>query len=194
MRAKQWTDAAIIEAIRGTEQTRNLALYYIVYETDWKKMTVNYVLQNGGETYAGEDAFLEALLQFERNIRLGYFEGRSALKTYFFIIAKRYWWKIMRQHKITGELSTEHYVGTEESAEASFISKEKREYLSKAIAQIGERCQKILQLYQLDYSMEEIAQAIGLSSDEMAKKESYRCRMRLRQFLENNPAWKNFLN
>lgn len=194
MRAQQWTDAAIIEAIGNTEQTRDLALYHIVYQTDWKKMIIAYVVQHGGDTHDGDDVFQEALFQFDRNIRMGFFEGKSALKTYFFVIAKRRWWKISSRRKPTQELSPEHYEGEAESAEARVISEEKRDYLRKATAQIGERCQKILQLYQLDYSMEEIAEAVGLSSDDMAKKEAYRCRTRLRQFLENNPDWKNLLN
>lgn len=194
MREHQWTDAAIIEAIKGKEDARDRALYHIVYQTGWKKMVAHYVLQSGGDAADADDVFQEALLQFERSVRFSRFEGKSALKTYFFIIAKRRWWRMSKQRRPTQELSPVHYDAVAESAEAHVISEEKREYLRKATAQIGERCQKILQLYQLDYSMGEIAEAIGLSSDDMAKKEAYRCRMRLRQFLENNQDWKNLLN
>ena len=43
----------------------------------------------------------------------------------------------------------------------------------------------LLNLYKLSYSMDEIAQNIGLSSPEMAKKEVYRCRERLRNQLNS---------
>lgn len=42
--------------------------------------------------------------------------------------------------------------------------------------------------------MEEIAQQVGLSSADMAKKENYRCRLKLKAFFDNNPGWLNLVN
>ena len=71
---------------------------------------------------------------------------------------------------------------------------EKRHFLDEALKQVGDRCRQILKLYSLRYSMEEIAQQVGLSSADMAKKENYRCRLKLKAFFDNNPGWLNLVN
>ena len=67
------------------------------------------------------------------------------------------------------------------------ISDERKDLLDKAIAQLGERCQKILGLYKLDYSMKEAAEILALSSAELAKKQASECRKKLRDYLEERP-------
>ena len=153
-------------------------------------MIVRYIEQHGGSTQDGEDVFQETLILFDRSIRKGNFKGKSSLKTYFFAIAKYYWWKLRSRRRPTRELSPQDYDETVDSVEVYVLEEEKKQYLRQAMQQIGDRCKAILRLYQLDYSMQEIARDIGLSSDAMAKKETYRCRMRLRAYLENNPDWK----
>lgn len=194
MLSKRWTDAAILQAINGTEEEREQGLYHIFHQTEWKNSVINYIRQNGGDTQDGEDIFQEAIILLDRSIRQGNFEGKSELRTYFFAIAKRRWWKFLSRRKPTQELQPQHYDENVDSAEVKVLSEEKKNYLRDALKQIGDRCKTILELYQLDYTMAEIAAAVGLSNDAMAKKEAYRCRLRLRQYLENNPEWKNLTN
>ena len=66
--------------------------------------------------------------------------------------------------------------------------------MEKALDNIGVRCKKILRLKQLDHSLDEIANEVGLSSASMAKKEAYRCRIRFRKFLDDNPDWKDLIS
>ncbi|HQU59773.1 MAG TPA: RNA polymerase sigma factor, partial [Saprospiraceae bacterium] len=190
MKEHQWADEALISAITGTSESREKALQYVFHQTEWKEVVLRFVQQYGGNEQDGEDIFQETIILFDRNLRQAKFEGKSALKTYFMAIAKRRWWKQAGKRRPQEELTPQHYEAAEPSVECQVISEEQASYLAQAMEQAGSRCKEILKLYQLDYSMEEIARAVALSSAAMAKKEAYRCRQRLRQFLENNPHWK----
>ncbi len=183
------TDEDIIKAITGTSESRERVLRYIFHQGDWKVSVVSFVMQNAGTEQDGEDVFQEALILFDQNIRLNRFEGKSGLKTYFLSIAKRRWWKLFNQRRLQPAIPASYEFETGADQEAELINEEQKHYLSQALGEIGSRCKQILQLYQLDYSMEDIARAVSLSSATMAKKEAYRCRLRLREFLENNPEW-----
>ncbi|MCB0595685.1 MAG: RNA polymerase sigma factor [Lewinellaceae bacterium] len=193
MSSKPWTDEEILAGITGTMESRNRALNYIFYQTEWMELTVNYVKLQWGTEQDGEDIFQETIILFDRNLRRGDFQGGSKLRTYFIGIAKRLWWKQLQNRHPREELSPQHYDEVLPSVEAMVINEEKKSYLVKAMGIIGERCKHILQLYQLNYSMEEIASAVPLSNAAMAKKEAYRCRLRLRQFLDDNPGWKSLV-
>lgn len=183
------TDEDIIKAITGTSESRERVLRYIFHQSDWKVSVVSFVVLNAGTEEDGEDVFQETLILFDQNLRLNRFEGKSGLKTYFLSIAKRRWWKLFNQRRIQSTIPASYEFETGADQEVEMINEEQKHYLSQALGQIGSRCKQILQLYQLDYSMEEIAKAVSLSSATMAKKEAYRCRMRLREFLENNSGW-----
>lgn len=190
MSKDQWTDDRIVKAINGTAAERDRALQYIFQESGWERRVIDFVSQNGGNAQDGEDIFQETLVLFDRNIRLGYFEGKSALGTYFIGIAKRRWWKTLERRRPSEELKPQHYEAETESADAFVLNAEKKQYIQTALAQTGARCQQLFQLYQLEYTMEELARELQLSSAAMAKKEAYRCRQRLRQFFDDNPGWK----
>ncbi|MBK6930670.1 MAG: sigma-70 family RNA polymerase sigma factor [Saprospirales bacterium] len=194
MRATTWNDETLLRAIQGERSGRDAALRHIFQHPEWNKAVDLFVRQYGGNTHDADDVFQEAVIQLDKNIRLNRFEGNSALKTYFVAIAKRIWWKMLERRRSTDELQAHHIDGIDEAPDLRLMSEERKSYLRAALGQIGARCKEILQLYQLDYSMEEIASAVGLSNPEMAKKEAYRCRMRLRQFFENNGDWKALVN
>lgn len=184
----------MIHALTGKDEAQyNLGLYHIMQNAEWKKTVSSYVQQHGGNTEDVEDVFQEAVIAFERAVRKEIFKGESSLITFFVSIAKRKWWSIIKRRKPTEEIALHHVEQEVDSAEDYALKEEKKHFLTQALSRIGERCKKILQLYQLDYSMEEIAAATGISSADMAKKEAYRCRGRLRQFFDDNPGWKNLV-
>lgn len=194
MPEKNWSDEKLIRAIQGKQAEREAALRHIYQRQEWKQRLERYILQNSGASFDADDIFQDAILQLDFNIRQGKFEGRSALQTYFLSMARFIWLKRLDRRRPTDELKPEHFDGIEEGPDISLMSKEKEAFLDEAVSQLKDRCQKILKLYKLSYSMEEIAQSIGISSPELAKKETYRCRKRLRQFFEENPGWKDLFN
>lgn len=189
-----WTDETLLAAIQNGGQARENALRHLYLLPGLRETIIRFVLDNGGNRSDAQDVFQEALVLFDRNLREGRFEGKSALATYFVAIAKWRWVTLRRQQGRYTELSPAQYDGEVDSPEAETLRIEHRELLAEAMAQIGERCRDLLRLYQLEYSMEEIAGKMGYSGADVAKKEAFRCRMRLRERLENNPLWAEYFN
>ncbi len=190
----EWTDEALAQAIRSGGPQREAALQAIYQRPGLRETVIRLVLDHGGNRDDALDVFQETLVLFDRNLREGRFEGRSALATYFVGIAKWRWLAVRRQQVRFTELSTSQYDGEVESPEAEVLRAEHRDWLEKALGQLGERCRQLLRLYQLDYSMEEITKTMHYANTDVAKKEAYRCRMRFRQLLEQFPQWKDLLN
>ncbi len=183
------TDESLLTAIQSGGQAREEALKYFYLLPGLRETVIRFVLDNGGSRTDAQDVFQEALVLFDRNLREGRFEGKSALTTYFVAIAKWRWVTLRRQQGRYQELSPAQYDGEVESPEAETLRTEHRELLTEAMGHIGERCRELLRLYQLDFAMEEIAGKMGYAGADVAKKEAYRCRMRLREHLENHPLW-----
>jgi RNA polymerase sigma factor (sigma-70 family) len=182
------TDADLIAAIQGTREAREKALQTLFQTGIWQQIVVRYVQQHGGSEQDGKDVFQDTMILFDRNIRSNTFEGRASLQTYFVGIAKWRWLAVQRQRKNLVELDTaEHIKEAVQSPENQMISDEKRLLFDESLAQLGKRCQALLGLVRLEYSMKEIADALELSSPEMAKKNAYECRMKFRAYLEKHP-------
>lgn len=178
----------IIAAIQGTSEARKNALKNLFETGVWQQIVVRYVAQHGGSDQEGMDVFQDAMILFDRQIRANTFEQRGSLQTYFVGIAKWRWLYLQGQRKHALALDTHEYIAdTTPSPEYQIISKEKQVLLDAAIAQLGERCQKILGLYKLSYTMKEAAEILGLSSPDMAKKQASECRKKLRTYLEERP-------
>ena len=191
----KYSDEHLIKAISsGDSRQRDWALYQFCNEDSLRGWVLRYVEDHGGNTEDGEDVFQEAAVIFDRNIRQGRFDGKSTLRTYFLAIAKWHWVTYRRKKDPVSELKPEHYDGEVESVDAQVFEGEKREILEKAIAELDIRCQELLQYYKLDYSMKEIKELLGFSSPEMAKKQAYRCRERLKEVFDRNPHLLKALN
>lgn len=189
MSKSQWSDEQLIRMICGAKQERNQALQYVYHLSGWRAMVHDYILKNRGTVQDAEDAFQEAITIFDRAIRNNKFQKNSALSTYFFGIAKWYWLGQLRKRRPTDELPSQMPGQISESVEELVISEEKKRYLDEAIALLGERCKEVLGLYKLSYSMKEIAEIVQFSSADMAKKEAYDCRKKLKAFFKNSIEW-----
>lgn len=186
----EMTDEKIVQGIMGVSSNREQVLHYLYMQSGWKAIVLDFINKNKGNEFDGEDVFQEALIAFDRAIRTGKFRGESSLKTYFFNIAKFQWFKQLKKRHPQEELTFQEHPDKVDSPEVVIIAEEKRLFFDKMLALLGEACQKVMQLYQLNYSMEEMAQELGLKNAAMAKKKKYRCLERLNEFLDQNPDWK----
>jgi RNA polymerase sigma factor (sigma-70 family) len=189
-----WTDDALAEAVRQGGREREAALHRLYQKPGLRETVVRHVLDHGGSHQDAQDVFQESFVLLDRNLREGRFEGKSALSTYFVAIAKWHWVGLRRRQGRYQELTASAYEGSVDSPEAETIGSEQRSLLAAGLEQIGERCKSLLQLYQLEYSMDEIADVMGYQNADVAKKEAYRCRIKLREALERQPYWAEYKN
>jgi len=188
-------DQLILEAIlSGEERKRDWALYQFYSDPEIRGWVSSYISHHGGQDADAEDVFQDSIIILDRNIRNGKFEGKSTLKTYLLSIVKWSWLTSKRKKGYHDEFKPEFIYDIEESVEFELISEEKKMLVENAIDQVDERCQSLLRYYKLDYSMKEIMSKMGFSSPEMAKKQAYRCRERLRAYFLSQPELLRALN
>ena len=182
------SDRDLIKAICGTPNERDAALQHLFNDDAALNKVCRYVLTQGGTREDGEDVFQETLILFDRNIRQGTFKQESSLATYFFGIAKWFWFTERRKRKIFVDIDQEAKVleSLDESIDYQLIASENREILRGVLAQIGDECKELLLLTGVA-THTEIAEIKGLSSSEMAKKKVFRCREKLRDLIDKQP-------
>lgn len=159
-----------------------------------RKKAIAHVRKYGGNLQDGEDVFQEAIIVFDRKLREGAFRGQGALEAYFMGIVRWYWYN-EQQRPNRATLSTAHDPAPEPPAgsnpELEYLLNERREILEQLLELLADKCRNLLKLYQLDYSMDEIAQQLGYANSNVAKKEASLCRKRFRALLKQHPeAWR----
>ena len=179
---QHYTDEQIIAALLGAVTERNQLFTYLYTQSGWKEWLFRYVQQAGGDVQGAEDLFQETIILFDRNIREGRFKGASALQTYFLGIGKQYWFNRQRGIK---PISMDEWpdIPSIETPETEVIKEERLEIIQDILEKIGEHCRKVLSLFKLSLSNEEIAVELGLKNAAMAKKYTYRCREKFRAYV-----------
>jgi RNA polymerase sigma factor (sigma-70 family) len=185
------TQAEIIEALTGAnEKRRSTALICLFGDEKLRKIALTHVRRYGGNRQDGEDVFQEAIIVFDRKLRLGAYMNQGSLEAYFMGIVRWHWFnEQQRRGKAPLIQADENTLDPElqSDPELEYLLTERRDLLEKLLAQLSEKCRGILKMYQLEYPMEEIARLMGFSNRGVAKKEAFLCRKRFRAVLEKRP-------
>ncbi len=181
-------DTDLVSALKGSEIERRQALQYFFQNPRLMKWVLKYVQVQGGSEQDGKDVFEESFILFERQIRTGNYRGESSLETYFHGIARWQWVAFRRKKRPTESVEMLSTTPDEQgSPEKILISEERRIILSNLMTQVGERCRKLIGLFQLNYSMREIREMQGYSSDQVAANEVHSCREKLKKVIQQRP-------
>jgi len=189
MQTSQWTDDQFLAAINSGGQNRQAALRAIYDDNELKRKVIQFVRNRQGNTEDGQDMFHEGIIVLDRNIRESKFRGEAPLKGYLYSICRFLWMNQLRKqaHTTQGAETMLANEPDEYTPEITMIAQERKDLLNSLLGQLGERCQRILELWKLSYSMEEIATSLGFSSADMARKAKYRCHVSLVELVQQNP-------
>lgn len=189
MKTLTFSDTEITEAIKKGGQGRQDVIRFLYRKDDLKNKIIHFVKQNSGNFEDGQDMFHEGIIVLDRNIRQDKFKGESSIQGYLFSICRFLWMnQIRKKSKITlTEDNSRLDAVAEETPESKLFSNEQKDILGQLMSQLGDRCQKILELWKLSYSMDEIAEKLNFSSAAMARKNKYRCHKSLLTIIEENP-------
>ena len=182
------------EALLGSLASRQIALTWLYEQSGWRQWVLQYARTHGDGTVAGEDVFQESVILFDRNLREGRFQGGSSLQTYFLGIAKQVCFNRSRRSHSIVAFSPEMMGSTTDNPEKDLVEAERKDAVNGILSVLGDQCRKVLSLYKLSLSNEEIAKELGLSSPELAKKYCYRCREKFKAFVLSRPDLIELLN
>ena len=189
MNAVNYSDSEIVEAIKSGGRGRQDVIRFLYKQNDLKTKIIQFVQRNSGNFQDGQDMFHEGIIVMDRNIRQDKFKMESSVNGYIFSICRFLWMnQIRKQGKMTLTEDNTRLDEVEESTpETQLFDEEQKNVLRKLMSQLGERCQKILELWKLSYSMDEIATELKFSSAAMARKNKYRCQKSLMDIVGKNP-------
>jgi len=195
MENEVWISSRIIEALVGQDADGRIrALKHLFERPQLRKAAIAYVCKHSGNQQDGEDVFQEAIIVFDRRIRQGAYNGQGSLEAYFMGIVRWYWFNERQRHRdvLLGASGPEP--PPEGDPELEYLITEQCEQLEQLLAQLTDKCRNLLKMYQLNYSMNEIAQAMGYANSGVAKKEAFLCRKRFQALLKTRPEiWSDLI-
>jgi RNA polymerase sigma factor (sigma-70 family) len=187
-------DEQLVGQLQGSEADRKAALKVLYLDTKLKSYILGFVQRNGGNAQDGEDIFQDAIILLDRRVRQGGYKGDGALSGYLQGIARRLWLRKRQQwNERTTEFKPEEQEQPAESYDLELMAEERKRTIRTILEHIGDRCKKILTMYKLKHSMEEIAEVMELATAAVAKNEAYRCRKKFRAVVANNEQFAEIL-
>jgi RNA polymerase sigma factor (sigma-70 family) len=155
-----------------------------------------YIRKNSGNKEQAEDIFHDAIIKLIIKIRNAELPSETDIYAYLFTIAKNMWIiKAKRDQKIqyTDELTdTSLYKNMNEDNQG--VQNEKIQAMESVLTSIGEKCKELLTLtFYMNFSLKEAAEKLGISNEEVAKTNQYRCKKKMFEIIKNNPAFKELM-
>lgn len=186
---RSYTDEQIVAQIKAGGTVREETLRYLFADSGWRTAALRLIRSLGGTQYEAEDAIQEAFIVFDNHIRTDRYQQISGLKSYFLGICRGRWYSNRRSVRrlVYSDDPVPRQSYDYEEPEKWAIEKEQKEQLRAVIDQMDERCRELLHLYKLNYSMEEIAQALNLGNENNARQRVFQCRQKLAKLIQDNP-------
>lgn len=169
-----------------TKQTLDLRAELDILYKRWPEVK-RFLKSKGCKVPDAEDIFQEALLIYTRKLNEPDFELTTDPFNYVMNTSKFLWYNQSRKENKYRYTEIHENVSSEEE---EWITKElKLSKIEKALSQIGEKCQKLLQLlYDHGLSMSEIAERIGLRNGNAAKVQKFRCIQKVKDIVMKSPG------
>ncbi len=179
----------------GSPEEREAALKALYLNQKLRGFIIGFVRNNGGNQEDGKDILQDALIILDRQVRLGGYKGTGTVENYLQGIAHKLWIRKRQQwnerHRELNETNQKEEI--DEGPEVQFLSNERKQLIDQILTKLGKNCKAILNLYKLQYSMEEIAIKIGFASKEVARNEAYKCRKRFREHVKGRKDYLDLL-
>ena len=187
------TDEELGKMIKSGEPAREKALHQIYTDSKIREKLIAMITYNNGNQHDGEDMYQEAIIVLDKNIREGRYRIEGNLQSYLFAIGKFLWMNQLRKKKPTLKDTFTDSEMTGDSIEPDHIllDEERKLRLQGLLSRLGARCQEILSLWQLSFSMEEIATKLGLNDPSTARKAKYDCQQQLIKLIQKSPLTKS---
>ncbi len=184
----QQTD--FIQAIL-TGNRSDLSRMYATIFPAIRKLVQDY----GGSEADAQDVFQDATIVIYEKAQKPDFQLTSQFSTFFIGICRNLWMS-RRQKKSASEVTIpeEAKYMADESLEIDLLQVERGKLFYKALRELGEDCQKLLQLFFQKTSMEDIATEMGFGSEGYARRRKSQCKDRLVELVKHAPEFQELKN
>jgi RNA polymerase sigma factor (sigma-70 family) len=189
--SKATKDKEILEAIHSGRDDK--ALEHL-YTTLLPKIT-QMICANSGGSEEANDIFQDAMLIFYKQVKEGKFDDQYEVSGFIYTICRNLWINRAKRKQRSTELTNkEFFIESDSDIELEILNEERSELVMGLLSKLGERCKELLMcsiFYK--YSMKEICQIMGFSTENAAKTRNYKCKQKLLKLIEENPSLKTIL-
>lgn len=152
-----------------------------------------YVLKNCGCQNDVDDIIQEGLLAYFQKLSDGHFELRTSVVQYIYGICKNKWIQELRRRRkepISGALVSvngwDEYCSQLETCRKEALT----EIMIRNIRKLSDKCQQVLDYRMEGMNCEQIAGIMNLKGTQMVKDKHYRCKIRLKELIAEDPEFK----
>ncbi len=187
--------SSIYEGIKHGGVKRQKAIAEIYRDAKLKNQIVAYVKKNSGSREDGIDIFHEGIIALDDNIRKNKFRGEGDLNAYLYSICRFLWLNKLKRNKrmVYTENESELDQIQNDTPETLSLADEQKNIINQLLNRIGDKCKQILELWKLSYSMEEIAEKVGLGNAGIARRQRYNCYQKLLKIIDEESGLRNAL-
>ncbi|MEL6863115.1 MAG: sigma-70 family RNA polymerase sigma factor [Bacteroidota bacterium] len=191
---KNYTDDDILAMLgEGSRQQSDQAFRFL-YAKHFR-MIDYFIQQNNGNEQDAEDIFQDSLIVLYNKVRTEKLELTCALKTYIFSICRNLWLKKLKKAgRSVGLKADQEVIALEEDHFSVLLQDERQHLIANLLDKMGEDCKRVILLfYYKRLRMNEIAEQMGLSSEQVAKNKKSNCLKKLRSMVKSLPQLKDSL-
>tara|TARA_R110002049_G_scaffold285400_1_gene466270 strand:+ start:16273 stop:16812 length:540 start_codon:yes stop_codon:yes gene_type:complete len=147
------------------------------------------IMSKGGQKQDASDVFQEALIILNRNLEKSDFKLTASFYTYLYSVS-RFIWKDTQKKFSKEELH--NFNDTEIEHFHNILEEKKYQLAEHAFLELGERCQKLLQLfYHKAMSFKAIAEVMQFKSEKIAKNQKYKCLSKVKDIYRNSKTFQS---
>ena len=184
---KNYTDDELISAIKEGGKEMELAMRWLYHRSSLRREVQGHLAKLGAQRDETDDVWQDGICAMILNIRSGKFRQDAKVSTFLHSICKNIWLnKTKRRTKwqeIKGNIAVTPV--DKETPESLLVNDEEKKRLADHLGLLGAKCKKILELWSLYYSMDEIADLMGYKSSGMARKKKHQCLQRLMRIVNS---------
>lgn len=172
--------------LKGIKSSNNLILNEIYNK--FFPILKSFVLKNNGTEDDAQDCFQEALIATYRRLQKEDFEITTTFSTYIFNVGKFIWFKKAKKKVKTTTIEDFRH-GEIEKIEESIESEDKYALFKKGLSALSSDCQKIMSFFFEGKKFVEIAELMGYTGSEYARRKKYLCTKTLMEKIKTDPAY-----
>jgi RNA polymerase sigma factor (sigma-70 family) len=181
-----YSDSELITMIcSGNEGKREKALRQLYNDKSIRITVSQYVSNTGGSSQDTDDVFQESIITLDNCLRNNRFGNRSTLKTFLIGICKWTWYSMKRKQKRVNLTDDMNQMDSDDfiNPEVLMLDDERVNIVRDLLQKLGGKCKQLLELYQLNYSMQEIADSVGFENMQSSKNAVAKCRNNFKELL-----------
>lgn len=189
-------DYSSLDLLNGIQRNDTIILQFI-YKNFYSSINF-FIKKNSGDDDDANDIFQEAIIIIYRKLKSNDLVLDCSFETYLYSVCRFLWLKQLDKRKLEKEKIKDNHEYNDDiyddGLERVVDLNERYRLYQKHFANLGNDCQKILQLYFDKVPLRNIAQIMGFKSDKYAKKRKFKCKEYLIKSIKQDLEYKKILS